>query len=185
MGSVGFFFRSKKNGLSRKYPNIWSVTRIGGYKKGVPGYHSVPFENTSALTTTRGQAVIEGIAQGLGGLEDLRMTRRQAVVGSLSHQLQTGVPHHVWVGGNTAFASTCLTGLRKTSWVSLAAGYRITSFVALQVKQVQKSTVSNSEQYMVLQYITTHNNTLIISLIIITRYYNLYVTSLCKSNAIT
>lgn len=97
--------------------------RIGGYKKVVPGYHSVPFENTSALTTTRGQAVIEGIAQGLGGLQDLGMAWRQAVVRSLSHQLQTGVPHHVWVSGNAAFASTCLTGLRKTSRVSLTAGY--------------------------------------------------------------
>lgn len=144
-------FSVKKNGLSRKYPpskNIWSVMRIGGYKKVVPGYHSVPFENTSALTTTWGQAVIEGIAQGLGGLQDLGMAWRQAVVRSLSHQLQTGVPHHVWVSGNAAFASTCLTGLRKTSRVSLTAGYWITSLVALQGKQAQKNAVSETEHYM-------------------------------------
>ncbi len=141
------FFRSKIKGLSRKYPplkNIWSVTRIGGYKKVVPGYHSVPFENTSALTTTRGQAVIEGIAQGLGGLQDLGMAWRQAVVRSLSHQLQNSVPHHVWVSGNTAFASTCLTGLRKTSRVSLAAGYCITSLVALQGKQERDWTLHDN-----------------------------------------
>lgn len=126
------FSRSKKMGypvniLLRK---IFEVSRESGYKKVGTWLSFSPSETTSALTTTRGQAVIEGIAQGLGGLEDLGMAWRQAVVRSLSHQLQTSVPHHLRVCRNTAFASTWLPGLRKTSRVSFTAGYGIAGLVA-------------------------------------------------------
>lgn len=62
-------FTVKKNGLSCKRPpleNIWSVTRIQGWGLEKKGWYLVIIR--SALTATRGQAVVEGIAQRLGRL---------------------------------------------------------------------------------------------------------------------
>lgn len=129
--------KKKKKGFSIRIhllnmSDVWEESQKSGLQK---GWYLVIIQSVSALTTTGGEAVVERVAQRLGGLEDLGMARRQTVIRSLSHQLKTSVSHHLWISRNTAFASTCLTGLRKTSRVAFSVAYGVTSLVALWIKQ--------------------------------------------------
>lgn len=84
-----------------------------------------PFLAGSSLAAAGRQTVVQRIAEGLGGLQDLRAARREGFLRPLPEQLQPGLPAHLGDAGSAYLPPAAHPRLGwdgQAAWVDHPAG---------------------------------------------------------------